>query len=83
MVYWSSIYYNLFAKTMSLFTSSTFLTTRGTEGIISTNIPMDGILVWGLISYLVYGFIMGGIVTLAYSVYNFDRNEIQKGENPG
>ena len=80
MVYWSSIYQNLFSKTMSLFLSSTFLSTRGTEAIISTHIPIEGMLVWGLISYLFYGFIMGGIVTLAYSVYNFDRKEIENAE---
>ena len=80
MIYWSSIYQNLFSKTMSIFSSSSFLSTRGTEAIVSTHIPMDGMLIWGLVSYLVYGFIMGGIVTLAYSVYNFDRKEIEKSE---
>jgi len=78
MIYWSSTYQNLFSKTISIFYSSTFLSTRGTEAIVPTHIPMDGMMVWGLLSYLVYGFILGGIVTLAYSVYNFDEKEIEK-----
>jgi hypothetical protein len=80
MIYWSSIYQNLFSKTISIFSSSIFLSTRGTEAIVSTHIPMNSMIIWGLVSYLVYGFIMGGIVTLAYSVYNFDRKEIEKAE---
>ena len=37
----------------------------------------------GIIAYLIYGFMMGGIVTLGYSVYHFDleklREETKKG----
>lgn len=78
MVYWSSIYQNLLSKTLSVFSSSIFLSTRGTEAIISNQIPIESIIFWGLISYLIFGFIMGGIVTLAYSIYNYDRKEIEK-----
>jgi hypothetical protein len=80
MVYWSSIYQNLLSKTLSVFSSSTFLSTRGTEAIISNQVPIESIIFWGLISYLIFGFIMGGIVTLAYSIYNYDRKEIEKEE---
>jgi hypothetical protein len=33
---------------------------------------------FGIFAYLVYGFIMGGIVTLAYSVYHFDLRRIEE-----
>ncbi|MGN6624292.1 MAG: hypothetical protein ACTHKK_09140, partial [Candidatus Nitrosocosmicus sp.] len=71
---------NLVTKTLSTFSSSTFLATRGVETTLSTNISIEGVLIWGLISYLVFGFITGGIITLAYSIYNFDRKEIEKAE---
>ena len=80
MVNLSSIYSNLVTKTLSTFSSSTFLATRGIESNLSNNIPIEGILIWGLISYLAFGFIAGGIITLAYSIYNFDRKEIEKAE---
>ena len=82
MVYMSSAYQNLLNKTLSIFSSSTFLFTRGTEivnlNLLSNHMPIEGMLIWGIISYLVYGFITGGIITLAYSVYNFDRQEIEQ-----
>ncbi|MDQ6668022.1 MAG: hypothetical protein M3Y53_07330 [Thermoproteota archaeon] len=31
-----------------------------------------GVIGWGFIAYLSYGFFMGGIVTLAYSIHRFD-----------
>ncbi|MGN6346174.1 MAG: hypothetical protein ACTHME_00570 [Candidatus Nitrosocosmicus sp.] len=80
MVSLSSIYSNLITKTLSAFSSSTFLATRGIESTLSNNMPIEGMLIWGLISYLVFGFITGGIITLAYSIYNFDRKEIEKAE---
>jgi hypothetical protein len=33
----------------------------------------------GIIAYLIYGFIMGGIVTLGYSVYHFDLEKLMEG----
>ncbi len=82
MVYSSAIYQNLFSKSLSIISSSSFLATRGTEtmnmNMISNHLPMDNMLIWGLISYLIYGFISGGIITLAYSIYNYDIREIEQ-----
>ncbi len=82
MVYISSVYQNLLSKSLSLISSSSFLATRGTEtmnlNLISNHLPIDNMLIWGLISYLIYGFIAGGIITLAYSVYNYDIREIEQ-----
>jgi hypothetical protein len=33
---------------------------------------------YGLLAYLLYGFLLGGIVTLAYSVYRFDLQRLQE-----
>ena len=33
---------------------------------------------FGIFAYLVYGLIMGGIVTLAYSVYHFDLRRMEE-----
>ena len=59
------------------------LSTRGLEDHLSVNIssyPMylPGILGLGFFAYLVYGFFMGGIVTLAYSVYSFDLTKMEE-----
>ncbi|MER5174749.1 MAG: hypothetical protein ABJB76_10310 [Candidatus Nitrosocosmicus sp.] len=82
IVYISPVYQNLLSKLLSIISSSSFMATRGTEimnlNLISNHVPMDNMLIWCLISYLVYGFITGGIVTLAYSVYNYDMREIEQ-----
>ncbi len=82
MMYISTAYQNLFSKFLSILSSSSFLSTRGIETVnlnmISNHIPIDSVLIWGLISYLIYGFITGGIITLAYSVYNYDIREIEQ-----
>lgn len=83
MVYGSSVYQNLLSKTLHVISSSTYLSTRGSESAaaaVSNNFPIEGLLIWGLISFLIFGFIAGGIITLAYSIYNFDRREIEKAE---
>jgi hypothetical protein len=81
-VYISTIYQNLFSKSLSIISSSSFLSTRGFEtmnlNLLSNHIPTESLLIWGLISYLIYGLVAGGIITLAYSVYNFDIREIEK-----
>ena len=43
------------------------------------NIPIT--LGFGIFAYLLYGFLMGGIVTLAYSVYHFDLQRIKEHNN--
>lgn len=40
-------------------------------------------LSFGIFAYLVYGFLMGGIVTLAYSVYHFDVRRIEEHNDKG
>ncbi len=81
MTYISAIYQNLLSKSLSIISSSSFLNTRGTEiinsNLISHQVSINNILIWGLISYLIYGFVTGGIITLAYSVYNYDIKEIE------
>jgi hypothetical protein len=42
----------------------------------SANIPIT--FGFGLFAYLLYGFLLGGIVTLAYSVYHFDLKRIHE-----
>jgi hypothetical protein len=44
----------------------------------STSASIPATFGFGLFAYLVYGFILGGIVTLAYSVYHFDLKRIQE-----
>ncbi len=82
MVYMSTAYQSLFSKSLSIISSSSFLSTRGMETInlnmMPNHIPVESMLTWGLISYLVYGFVTGGIITLAYSVYNYDIREIEQ-----
>lgn len=43
---------------------------------IVMNLPVT--LGYGIFAYLVYGFLLGGIVTLAYSVYHFDLQRIEE-----
>jgi hypothetical protein len=78
----STVYQNLLSKSLSILSSSSFLDTRGTVtmnlNLISHHVPIDNMLIWGLISYLIYGFVTGGIITLAYSVYNYDVQEIEQ-----
>lgn len=82
MVYNSTVYQNLLSKSLSIISSSSFSATRGLENmnfnLISNHLPVDGILIWGLISYLIYGFITGGIIALAYSIYGYDIKEIEQ-----
>jgi hypothetical protein len=61
------------------------LSTRGVQNhniMISSSYPryLPGILGLGVLAYLVYGFFMGGIITLAYSVYNFDLVKMKEKE---
>ena len=82
MVYISTTYQNLLSKLLSIMTNSTYLFTRGTDqmnsSIIPNHMPTSNILLWGLLAYLIYGLIVGEIITLSYSVYNFDYNEIKE-----
>lgn len=49
----------------------------------STAASISTTLGFGIFAYLVYGFLMGGIVTLAYSVYNFDVHRIEEHNDKG
>ncbi|MDQ6668987.1 MAG: hypothetical protein M3Y53_12290 [Thermoproteota archaeon] len=46
-------------------------------------IPSVCISGYGLFAYLIYGFILGGILVWAYSVYNFDLTKLAQLEKNG
>ncbi|HZA06138.1 MAG TPA: hypothetical protein VE619_00415 [Nitrososphaeraceae archaeon] len=71
-----SVYPQLLSRAFTSYPTAE-LTTRGIQSynnMILSSYPkyLPGILGLGALAYLVYGFFMGGIITLAYSVYNFD-----------
>lgn len=77
-----TVYPHLLITTFATYPTSE-LSTRGLEdhhSIITSSYPMylPGILGLGFFAYLVYGFFMGGIVTLAYSVYSFDLMKMEE-----
>ena len=77
-----TVYPHLLVTTFATYPTSE-LSTRGLEDHHSVNTssyPMylPGILGLGFFAYLVYGFFMGGIVTLAYSVYSFDLAKMEE-----
>jgi hypothetical protein len=80
-----SVYPQLLSRAFTSYPTAE-LTTRGIQSynnmIISSSYPkyLPGILGLGIFSYLVYGALMGGIVTLAYSVYNFDLMKMKEKE---
>lgn len=77
-----TVYPHLLITTFATYPTSE-LSTRGLEdhpSIITSSYPMylHGILGLGFFVYLVYGFFMSGIVTLAYSVYSFDLMKMEE-----
>jgi hypothetical protein len=80
-----SVYPQLLGRAFTSYPTAE-LTTRGIQSynnmIISSSYPkyLPGILGLGIFAYLVYGALMGGIVTLAYSVYNFDFMKMKEKE---
>jgi hypothetical protein len=71
-----TVYPHLLVRTFATYPVSE-LSTMGLQdhnSVIISSYPMylPSILSLGFFAYLVYGFFMGGIVTFAYSVYNFD-----------
>jgi len=77
-----TVYPHLLVRTFATYPISE-LSTRGLQdhhSIISSSYPLylPGILGLGFFAYLVYGFFMGGIVTLAYSVYSFDLTKMEE-----
>lgn len=82
--YFTNAYQNLISETLSNLSDSTFLSTRGgynveqDSSIINTsgfNVPL-----WIMLSYVVCGILTGGILTLSYSVYNYDLKEIKQSQ---
>ena len=77
-----TVYPHLLVRTFATYPISE-LSTMGLQdhnSVIISSYPMylPGILSLGFFAYLVYGFFMGGIVTLAYSVYNFDLMKMEE-----
>jgi len=77
-----TVYPHLLVRTFATYPISE-LSTRALQdhhSIISSSYPLylPGILGLGFFAYLVYGFFMGGIVTLAYSVYSFDLAKMEE-----
>jgi|GEM_PF-1368070 len=77
-----TVYPHLLVRTFATYPISE-LSTRGLQdhhSIISSSysVYLPGILGLGFFAYLVYGFFMGGIVTLAYSVYSFDLTKMEE-----
>lgn len=70
-----TIYQNLLSEALASF-SSTELSLKGHSGY-ALSMPSQydyliGTLLWGFVSYVAYGFFLGGIMTWAYSVWRFD-----------
>lgn len=79
-----SVYPQLLSRAFTSYPTAE-LTTRGIQSynnMIVSSYPkyLPGILGLGALAYLVYGFFMGGIITLAYSVYNFDLMKMKEKE---
>ncbi|MBV9666894.1 MAG: hypothetical protein JO327_02055 [Nitrososphaeraceae archaeon] len=77
-------YPQLLIRTFATFPTAE-LSTRGVQDhniMILSSYPkyLPGIIGLGVLAYLVYGFLMGGIITLAYSVYNFDLMKMKEKE---
>jgi hypothetical protein len=79
-----SVYPQLLSRAFTSYPTAE-LTTRGIQSynnMILSSYPkyLPGIIGLGALAYLVYGFFMGGIITLAYSVYNFDLMKMKEKE---
>jgi hypothetical protein len=79
-----TVYPQLLSRTFATYPTAE-ISTRGVQNhniMISSSYPryLPGILGLGFLAYLVYGFLMDGIVTFAYSVYNFDLIKMKEKE---
>jgi len=79
-----TVYPQLLSRTFATYPTAE-LSTRGVQDhniMIFSSYPryLPGILGLGVLAYLVYGFFMGGIITLAYSVYNYDLRKMEEKE---
>lgn len=76
-----TVYPQLLVQTLATFPTSE-LSTMGRQPSTMLTSPyatyLPGIISLGIIAYIAYGFFMGGIVTLAYSVYHFDVKKIHE-----
>jgi hypothetical protein len=61
--------------------STTYSSSPSSYSIITQHLPIT--LAFGLFAYLVYGFFMGAIVTLAYSVLHFDLKRMEEYDDKG
>jgi hypothetical protein len=78
-----TLFPQLLPNTLASFPQSE-LSTMGNQPNIMLSLPyssyLPGILGLAIFAYIVYGFFMGGIVTLAYSIYHFDLANMHKVE---
>jgi hypothetical protein len=81
-----TVYPELLAQTLATFPNSE-LSIMGRQPNTMLTSPyvtyLPGIMGLGIFAYIAYGFLMGGIVTLAYSVYHFDIKKILEIEAQG
>jgi len=83
-----TIYPNLFSRSIATFPQTTLFSIQGSDVNITANnnIPISSgfytyistMLGYGLFAYLVFGFILGGILTWMHSVYAFDLSKLQQ-----
>ncbi|MDQ6862232.1 MAG: hypothetical protein M3044_00260 [Thermoproteota archaeon] len=81
-----TIYPSLLSKSITTFPKTTLFSIQGLhENItasnnisVSSGLYFSTMLGYGLFAYLVFGFILGGILTWMYSVYTFDLTKLQQ-----
>jgi hypothetical protein len=81
-----TVYPHLLAQTLATFpTSELSIMGRQPSTMLATPYAtyLPGIMGLGIFAYIAYGFLMGGIVALAYSVYHFDIKKILEIEAQG
>ena len=72
-----TIYPRLLFETINIFSRTALFSIQGSQGnLIPNSIPVGeyipSILGYSIFAYLVFGFILGGILKWMYSIYNFD-----------
>ena len=79
-----TIYPNLLSRSIATFPQTTLFSIQGSHVNITANnnVPISSgfyiftMLEYGLFAYLVFGFILGGIMAWIYSVYAFDLTKL-------
>ena len=73
-----TVYPSLLTSALTRYPQTTLFSLQGTQTHIMTGPGsyLFTILGYALFAYLVYGFILGGILVWAYSIYNFDLTKL-------